>query len=226
MPNFDIVKTSSIESSFRNDFVIGKFDLQSNQISERFCGNILFPEDWKIGLIIGPSGTGKSTIANQIFSDSVFNHKFGCKSVFEEMPKNRTCEQIVDAFIGCGFSSPTSWLKPFHVLSNGEKMRTELAYCLLSDSEMIAFDEFTSVVDRVVAKTMCVTISKAINKSDKKFIAISCHHDIVDWISPDWVFDTETMTQIDVKKKDQNSDLKYEKIQASLYGQFLKSITI
>ena len=26
---------------------------------------------------------------------------------------------------------------------------------------------------------------------DKKFVAVSCHRDIVDWLEPDWVYDTE-----------------------------------
>jgi len=55
------------------------------------------------------------------------------------------------------------------------------------------FDEFTSVVDRDVAQTVCIAINKAVKKTDKKFIAVSCHYDILEWLQPDWVFDTNTM---------------------------------
>ena len=29
--------------------------------------------------------------------------------------------------------------------------------------------------------------------SDKKFVAVSCHYDILEWLQPDWVFDTNEM---------------------------------
>ena len=58
MPTFDIVKKSQPELSFRVSSIIGKFDLQSEKIVERFQGDIDLPTEWKIGLIVGKSGTG------------------------------------------------------------------------------------------------------------------------------------------------------------------------
>ena len=58
---------------------------------------------------------------------------------------------------------------------------------------LIVFDEFTSVVDREIAKVSAYAISKAVRRSTKKFIAVTCHFDIVDWLEPDWVFCTDTM---------------------------------
>ena len=60
-------------------------------------------------------------------------------------------------------------------------------------NDNVAFDEFTSVVDRNVAKTCCIAVEKAIRKQNKKFVAISCHYDILDYLKPDWVFDTAKM---------------------------------
>ena len=74
-------------------------------------------------------------------------------------------------------------------------MRVDLARKML-DSDFVVFDEFTSVVDREVAKTMCIAINKMISKNkDKKFVAISCHYDIIEYLQPDWVFDTNEMKQ-------------------------------
>ena len=36
-------------------------------------------------------------------------------------------------------------------------------------------------------------ISKDVRRSKKKFIAVTCHYDVVDWLEPDWVFCTDTM---------------------------------
>ena len=70
MPTFDIVKESTPQKTFRVASIIGKFDLQSNTIRERFCGSIDIDEEWQIGLIVGKSGTGKTTIAKQLFEEA------------------------------------------------------------------------------------------------------------------------------------------------------------
>ncbi len=101
---------------------------------------------------------------------------------------------ITKALTSVGLASVPSWLKPYAVLSNGEKMRCDLARAILSDSKLFVFDEFTSVVDRNVAKIGSFAMQKAIRKTDKQFIAVTCHYDVEDWLLPDWVFDTNTMT--------------------------------
>ena len=92
-----------------------------------------------------------------------------------------------------GFASPPDWLKSYDCLSQGEKMRVDIARALCLDSELVVFDEFTSVVDREIAKVSAYAISKAVRRSKKQFIAVTCHYDVVDWLDPDWVFCTDTM---------------------------------
>ena len=55
----------------------------------------------------------------------------------------------------------------------------------MEEDDLIVFDEFTSVVDRNVAKIGSYAMQKAIRKSDKQFIAVTCHHDVQDWLLPD-----------------------------------------
>jgi ABC-type Mn2+/Zn2+ transport system ATPase subunit len=205
MPTFDIIKEIKPKQTFRVASVIGKFDLQSEHIIERFKGNIDIDNEWQIGLIVGHSGTGKTTIAKQLFSDILINSfDYKNETILDDMPKECSLEQITNAFNSVGFSSPPSWLKPYNVLSNGEKMRVNLANAILSDNEMFAYDEFTSVVDREVAKIGSFAMQKAIRKTNKKFIAITCHHDVEDWLLPDWVFNTNDMTFYDNRKQKKN----------------------
>lgn len=228
MPSFDIVKTASPKQSFRVASVIGKFDLQSNQIEERFTGNIELPTEWKIGLIVGKSGSGKTTIAKHLFPECyITNFNYSHESILDDMPENVSMELITKTFNSVGFSSPPSWLKSYSVLSNGEKMRTDIARAILEENKLIVFDEFTSVIDRQVAKIGSFAIQKAIRKSDKQFIAVSCHYDIEDWVLPDWVFNTNDMsfTQ-NVKKNDQKSDLKFTKPKTEIIGKCLVDFII
>jgi ABC-type taurine transport system ATPase subunit len=195
MPTFNIIKKSQPKKSFRVESIIGKFDLQSDTIIEEFKGDINLPENWNVGLIVGKSGTGKSTIAKELFSESIItNYVYNADNILDDMPKNCSVDLITSTFNSVGFSSPTSWLKPYSVLSNGQKMRVDLARAILEQNDLIVFDEFTSVVDRNIAQIGSFATQKAIRKMDKKFIAISCHYDIEDWLLPDWVFNTDTMT--------------------------------
>lgn len=111
-------------------------------------------------------------------------------------------------------------------------MRCDLAKSLLSSKELIVFDEFTSVVDRNIAKIGSFVVQKNVRKSNKKFIAVGCHFDVEDWLMPDWVFNTNDMTFVVSKKKskDQILDLKLEsveeKVKRKMLGEFLVNIII
>lgn len=227
MPTFDIIKEVKPKQTFRVASVIGKFDLQSEHIVEHFQGNIDIDENWQIGLIVGKSGTGKTTIAKQLFKDAyITNFEYKAETILDDMPKECSVEQITNAFNSVGFSSPPSWLKPYAVLSNGQKMRVDLARAILDEKEFFVFDEFTSVVDRNVAQIGSFAMQKAIRKTNKKFIAVTCHHDVQDWLLPDWVFNTDTMTfqKFEGQKKNR-PEIKFEIYQTpdkSIWKMFAK----
>jgi ABC-type polar amino acid transport system ATPase subunit/GNAT superfamily N-acetyltransferase len=194
MPSVHIVRKSKIKDSFRVQQVRGMFDYQREDIVHEW--NSVLPVEektWSIGLIVGPSGAGKTTLASEAFPLFSFHSGFEWdlqKAVVDGFSSNIDTKQIIGMFNAVGFSSPPHWLKPFQHLSNGQKFRVELARCLLENKTGLIFDEFTSVVDRNVAKIGCAAISKALRKKNgPPFIAVSCHYDIIDWLDPDWVFD-------------------------------------
>ena len=210
---------------------MGSFDLQNNQIEERFVGSIDLPEKWQIGLIVGASGTGKSTIAKELFPHAYIERfEYTHESILDNMPETATVSQITKVLTSVGLASVPSWLKSYDVLSNGEKMRCDLARAILSDNKLFVFDEFTSVVDRNVAKIGSFAMQKEIRKTDKQFIAVTCHYDVEDWLLPDWVFDTNTMTFRNcegLKKISPNVNSKSSKQkQNNIIGEFLGSIII
>lgn len=212
MPTFNIIKEVKPKKTFRVASVIGKFDLPTEHIIEEFKGDIDINSDWQVGLIVGKSGTGKTTIAKQLFPDSyITSFNYSAESVLDDMPQNKSVEEITAAFNSVGFSSPPSWLKPYSVLSNGQKMRVDLANAILSENDFFVFDEFTSVVDRNVAQIGSFAMQKAIRKTNKKFIAVTCHFDVEDWLLPDWIFDTDTMTfRTNEGQKKNRPDIKFE----------------
>ena len=107
--------------------------------------------------------------------------------------------EITEMLCSVGFASPPDWSKAYDCLSHGEKMRVDIARALCLKKSLIVFDELTSVVDREIAKVSAFAISKAVRRSKKKFIAVTCHYDVIDWLEPDWVFCTDIM-EFDRKK--------------------------
>lgn len=214
-----------VSSVNRDEFIIASekaFDCLFDGTSKFYPWKMptKLPTKFKIGVIVGSSGSGKSTILKN----------FGV----EETPIWESNKSIVSHFnnpddainkLGSvGLNSIPSWYKPYHVLSNGEKFRADLARKIKSNA---VIDEFTSVVDRDVAKAASVSLSKYIKNNDLENIVLStCHHDILDWLEPDWVLDTDTGELLDgFFLSDQKSILKYIKQRINL-GTYLKTITI
>jgi len=150
---------------------------------------------WKIGMIVGPSGCGKTTVARELFgSDIVGGYQWPHdKSVLDGFPADMPIKEITGCLSSVGFSSPPAWLRPFHVLSNGQQFRVTIARALADNKPLTVVDEFTSVVDRTVAQIGSHAIAKAVRKSGNRFIAVSCHYDIIDWLQPDWIFEPATL---------------------------------
>lgn len=193
MPSAKFIKSIKVNKSFRNEKVKGMFDVIRDEIIKEFDINIPIEKiKWNVGVIIGSSGTGKTTIAKELFKNYLFFDGFkwdNSVSVIDNFSSEFSAKQITEILSKVGFSSPTEWLKPFNVLSNGQKMRVELARLILENNEPVIYDEFTSVIDRQVAQIGSYAIQKYIKKENKKFIAVSCHYDIVEWLEPDWVYD-------------------------------------
>lgn len=196
MPSSHIVVESKIKDSFRVAAMRGLFDVPIEEKSRHEWDIDIPVEDgeWNIGLIIGASGSGKTTCVKQLFGEA--NYHYGFKwdkdnAIIDCFPKELSVQEITNLLSHVGFSSPPSWTKPYHVLSTGQKFRVEMARALSDSKELIIVDEFTSVIDRNVAMIGSYAISKAIRKKNRKIVCVSCHRDIVDWLEPDWVYDMD-----------------------------------
>ncbi len=225
--DFDIIKKWDKTDSFRAQSIIGSYTLNDVKLEKHFKGS--FPVqtfDWQVGVIVGRSGSGKTSIAKQLFSDSyIRSFEYKSKCVVDDFPQELETGEITKMLCSVGFASPPDWLKSYDCLSQGEKMRVDIARALCLDQNEIVFDEFTSVVDREIAKVSAYAISKAVRRSKKKFIAVTCHYDVVDWLDSDWVFSTDTMEFS--RKKESGRPLNSNSIGAAVpCGKCFGNITI
>jgi len=170
-------------------YVYEAFDIQNKEESNvTIENNIRLDFDWNIGVIYGGSGTGKSTLLKSFgnISTPIFDNNKSLISNFDWI----TPKQATQLLSSMGLSSVPCWLRPHATLSNGEQYRANLAYCVskAKENEVILIDEYTSVVDRDVAKAMSNALQKFIRREKKKIILASCHFDIMEWLNPDWIY--------------------------------------
>lgn len=194
MPPVDLVVRSTPSRSVRARQVSSMFDVpeQTEQVI-RWTGDVPIHErPWNVGLIVGPSGAGKSSIMRSLFGDAPRLEWSGA-SMLDDFRAGIPLQQITDACSAVGFNTIPAWLRPFHVLSNGEQFRADLARRLVELPDPIVVDEFTSVVDRQVAKIGSHAVQKHIRRAGRKFVAVTCHYDVIDWLQPDWILEPAEM---------------------------------
>ncbi len=195
MPRANVVVETDVTRSFRVEQVAGMFDVDFGDKMRHEWDVDLPIEDqpWSIGVIVGPSGSGKTTIGRSVFGGDAYAEPYEWAkrdSLLDGFPEDATGQDITKTLTSVGFSSPPSWAKPFGVLSNGEQFRVTMARLLFDERPLIVVDEFTSVVDRTVARIGSAAMAKSIRRSEgKQFVFLSCHYDILEWLAPDWILD-------------------------------------
>ncbi|NBW14848.1 MAG: GNAT family N-acetyltransferase [Caulobacteraceae bacterium] len=162
------------------------FDFQTDGVS-RFYPYLIpdgLPKRFALGVIVGGSGSGKSSllkhfgqVSEVVWNDGSIVSNFGSPA------------EASEKLSAAGLMSIPDWVKPFSVLSNGQKFRANLARQLVSNT---VIDEFTSVVDRNVAKAASVSLSRYVRSNELENIVLAtCHRDILEFLQPDWVIDTD-----------------------------------
>lgn len=192
----DLTIETPISTSPRAHQLCSMYDFPPADISRREWKADLPIEDkdWSVGLIVGPSGSGKTQCARRLFGSENVDVplEWGAAGVIDDFAAELPIKEIGDACSSVGFNTIPAWVRPYHVLSNGEKFRVDLARRLLELPAPVVVDEFSSVVDRQVAKIGSHAVQKFIRRTKRQFVAVSCHADIIDWLQPDWIFEPDT----------------------------------
>ena len=190
-----MILTAAVETatsrSIRARQLEAAFDVPASQKQQQ-SWQITAPLDarpWHVGAIIGPSGSGKTTLLREFGEPK--DLEWGGAAVVDDFSSSLSLDEITAACSAVGFNTIPAWLRPFSVLSNGEQFRATMARLLSEpgDSMPITIDEFTSVVDRQVAKIASHAVAKYTRKQSRQLVVASCHYDIVDWLQPDWIID-------------------------------------
>ncbi|MFV3367551.1 GNAT family N-acetyltransferase [Pseudomonas sp. NY15435] len=179
-PDFDSYRAARVKSLF-NVEAGNQVEVQADLPIEDMA--------WQIGVIVGPSGSGKTTLGRAI-GDLYAPDWPARKPIIDAIAPDGSFDAVTSALSAVGLGSVPAWLRPFPVLSNGEQFRANLARLVCEAPELAVVDEFSSVVDRQIARIGAGAFAKAWRRTGGRAVLLSCHYDILDWVQPDWVYDT------------------------------------
>lgn len=206
-----IILESKIENDNYTQFLYDNYDIQNREktvtevpIPSKEDMEEMNKDDWNILLICGKSGSGKSTILNEVYGTSkpiMYDYN---KCVISQFPR-LTEEEVCDLLSSMGLASVPTWLRKPQELSNGERARLDIAKAIYdANGGIVLLDEYTSVVNRSAAKSMSHALQRYARQKGLKIIIASCHFDIVEWLQPDYMFNLE--------HRDENGEVEMEKM--------------
>lgn len=192
MQNIVVHLQSEVSTSFRCQKAANSLDIDVEKKSIHhleIAADLSTP--FNVGLVLGASGSGKTTLAKKVFGDNCFESMIDLsKPIIDQFPADWSYDDCAVALAGMGLTAVPCWIRPAYTLSNGQRARAEAALLLAQSSrDTIIIDEWTSVVDRTVAKVMSHCLQKYARRTKKRIIVLSCHYDVIEWLNPDFVID-------------------------------------
>ena len=190
----DIHHASPIPETYRAARVSSMFNVEGDADFHLSVEADLSARPWQVGLIVGPSGSGKTSLGRALFgreldAEPQWPHQ---EAIIDAISPDSEMDQVTAALAAVGLGSVPSWLRPWCHLSNGEQFRANLARLLCERPELAVVDEFTSTIDRRVARIGAAAFAKAWRRGPGQFVGVTCHDDVVQWLNPDWVIDTRS----------------------------------
>lgn len=189
--DFDSYRAARVKSLFNAENGCN-FDLSIDDVD--------LSGQWNIGVVVGASGSGKTSIGKQIFgSNKIVDLSTGWndnKPIIDDIAPDGDFNTVTGLLASVGLGDVPAWLRPFRVLSNGEQFRAGLARLICEKPQEAVVDEFTSVIDRQIAKIGAQAFQKAWRRENPsgKVVLLTPHYDVLDWLRPDWVIDTTAKT--------------------------------
>lgn len=215
-----------VETDEFTDMVDANFDYDFDGVNKFYPFE--FPKEligieFQIMVVCGASGSGKSTFLREFKNEKKWKSFKEGKAIVSSF---KTPEEASYKLSAVGLNSIPVWCRPRCVLSIGEGFRADVALNLESDK---IFDEFTSTIDRNVAKSTCNGLQKYIRKNNlKNMVFCSCHNDYIPFLKPDIVVDLDEECVYDCRGSclGETSLSKCTEQQKRTFGEYLGTIII
>lgn len=191
MQDYRVRLESAVSRSFRCQKAANSLDIDVEKKSVHEFGVAAeLDTPYNLGLIVGASGSGKTTLAKSIWGPDCFAFELDeSRPIIDQFPEHMSYDDCAEMLAGIGLTSVVCWIRPVNTLSNGQKTRA-IAALQMARRDTFVVDEWTSVVDRTVAKAMSNCLQRFARKHEaRRVVACSCHYDVIEWLNPDWIID-------------------------------------
>ncbi len=196
MTRYSLLLESEPCDSFRCRKAANSLDIDvKEKLTHSFEIEADLDSPYNVGVIVGASGSGKTTLASHVWGvDALKRHLDPNEPVIDQFPSEMEYDDCVRLLTGVGLTSVPCWIRPAVTLSNGQRERAEIALKMADTGTFAVIDEWTSVVDRTVAKVMSHCIQRWARKTERRVVLVTCHYDVLEWLEPDWVIDCNRQT--------------------------------
>ena len=113
--------------------------------------------DGELVALLGPSGSGKTSIGRSIWPDvGIYDGDEGWpadKPIVDAIAPKGGFDDVTGALSAVGLGSVPSWLRPYPVLSNGEKFRADLARIICEAPARIVVAGESRIVKKCVKRS-------------------------------------------------------------------------
>jgi ABC-type dipeptide/oligopeptide/nickel transport system ATPase subunit len=201
--DLQLTLASPVAGSFRATKAANSLDIdqQKKSVHHFAVSGVDLDTPYNVGVIVGASGSGKTTLARHVWGAEAFRTVLRPElPVIDQFPEHFEYDQCAEMLAGVGLTAVPCWIRPALTLSNGQMARAECALQLAriaTDDGVVLIDEWTSVVDRTVAKVMSHCVQKHARARNKRIVLLSCHYDVLDWLNPDWIIDCNAQKYVD-----------------------------
>ena len=210
------------------DYINAFYDIRADH-SPKIDLGFEYDDSHKITCIAGGSGTGKTTLLRKWFNVDDVNFAISSDDCIFKILNDEVgdVKQTSKLLFDVGLASVPMWKNTFNNISTGEKLRFEIAYKLASKDPVVFVDEFTSTLDRQVAKNLCLNLNKLVAKYDKNFVFCTSHFDILDWVKVDRLVDTTSKKAFSPQTNQQLTQMRWKSdLYQEICGEYLSTITI
>lgn len=215
--------TNAIQNNFDYDFD-GTSKFYPYELPQELIDKINQCNDIQSIVICGASGSGKSTLAKTLNFANFVNQQYDNDKAL--ISNFKSVEDATNRLTSVGLNSIPTWCRPRNVLSTGEGFRADVA---LNIDSCVIFDEFTSTIDRNVAKSCAKGVGGYIKEHNlRNVVFVSCHKDYIDFLQPSIVIDLDEENVYDCRGQVLGELLPYKctKQQTNQFGDCLLTITI
>ena len=193
MRQLDVEVATDLKHTPRVKQLSGMFDVPArDKLTQRWQAELPLDErDWRVGLIVGPSGSGSRPSRGDcsVSRDARMDGGLGVRRFRRRLFDLTDCRDLSGARLQ-HHSKPDEALRR---LSTGENFRVDSP--AISSSALPRSWSTNSPPWSIGKSRISVSaVQKYVRKHQRRFVAATCHYDVIDLLKPDWTLEPATMT--------------------------------